>query len=364
MANKSGRARPARPGGAAPMNNSRRTFLKGGAALALGAAAVSQAGCIALPLVGESLGPGDLDMVSGRLPSLSPLPKIKVEARLLSDSYGTLSRDSRREVRSALSEWYSLSSFSAPSLNPHGLRYIGLDSVSRLVFPVVRADSYGIFINSYGSGVFITPRHVLSAAHVLRDSPLSRLRLRVSQPDGKAAYVPFSAAAIRTGIDLALFKVHPDFSLPSIGDDDSRPVAVLSPRLPASFSSAYLLGYPRRRHSNTTLLSIIGMVARTSSYSDSFSFLGFGERSVLHQDGAEPGYSSSRGATLHGSSGGPVVGTSGQVLGIASMGTENDFCVAMGPLRIRIVVTSYLSEVVAPKIRELAGRVMAGMGRA
>jgi len=343
-----------------PRRTSRRGFLKKAAPVAIAGLAAANSGCIVLPLVGEALGAKPskgLDSVVGLLPPTPKLPNMRQDIDLLLDYFEQLDLYTQQNVRSVLFEWYPLTSFVNSSRNPFMPSSTDLDSIKKMVFPIVRSDG------AYGSGVLITPNHVLSAAHVVNDLPLNQSFLQVAQ-DRNGGYVdiPFTHAIIRNDLDLAVLRLSPEYTITEFGNEPLKPLATLSARLPASFSSVYLFGYPPGGFESRALLMLRSKVAQNSASSDSFSFLSFGEENVI--SGTRAGYSPGQRVALVGSSGGPVVDSSGTILGIQSRGPEDEpYSIAMGPERIRITVIDYLIDHIAPKIRELANQIRSRLGQ-
>jgi serine protease Do len=143
---------------------------------------------------------------------------------------------------------------------------------------------------SRGSGFIIDPNgYILTAHHVIDKAKAIEVRL----PDSRR----FAAQMVATDaqIDIAVLRVQVDAPLPiiSMGDSDTIRVGNL----------AAVFGYPFGRESSMSL----GIISRAGrSYRDSASF-----EFIQTDAGAYPG-----------GSGGPLLNSSGQVIGIITMASE------------------------------------------
>ena len=143
---------------------------------------------------------------------------------------------------------------------------------------------------SRGSGFIIDPAgYILTAHHVIDKAKAIEVRL----PDSRR----FAAQMVATDaqIDIAVLRVQVDAPLPiiSMGDSDTIRVGNL----------AAVFGYPFGRESSMSL----GIISRAGrSYRDSASF-----EYIQTDAGAYPG-----------GSGGPLLNSSGQVIGIITMASE------------------------------------------
>jgi serine protease Do len=143
---------------------------------------------------------------------------------------------------------------------------------------------------SRGSGFIIDPAgYILTAHHVIDKAKEIEVRL------ADLRRLPARVIAADAQIDIAVLKVQIDAPLQiiSIGDSDSIRVGNL----------AVVFGYPFGRESSMSL----GIISRPGrSYPDSASF-----EYIQTDAGAYPG-----------GSGGPLINTSGQVIGIITMASE------------------------------------------
>lgn len=367
-----------------PERHGRRLFLRRTALSAAGLALVAGGGCTPISIIMKTpRGPGaenEFAMVAGEdIGSPRELPDIENDWGLLSENFRMFTQRKIDYLKRLREEWVSLSEFVRPDHLSFGQ---GLSSVQRLVFPVHQGKAWG-------SGTLITPRHILTAAHVVARPGEALKKLKSPRrmfasahvAIGEGIFIPPTQSGYDAGaekgesvpriipidytlnpkLDLALL------TLPqgAFGMDASVPLAKLHSGGPRRGSRVYVLGYPIR---DPTVFGYHDILARvdciSNLYSPEASFLAvnaLGEEPLVKK---MPFYDyRTQGAPNHGGlSGAPVVSRSGKILGtfgahnyIEKLGAQpNELLMASGSKAIRILVTDYLIDSVAIWIRHTA----------
>jgi hypothetical protein len=344
-------------------NPGRRDFLKaaafGGAALAIASAA---GGCVSLPIIGGTSTRAEdeklFTAISGPgIPCLRELPSLEEEWKLIAENHCMLTPAETVSIKGLYQEWESLLEFlNSSPLPPCG----GLPELRNLVFPVRKHKSSA-------SGTLITPRHVLTAAHVVGEGFGSGIIFDQGPGFPSRDCVPLLKTTLKPETDLALLTLaHTTYST-----NDSIPAAKLHPDGPIYGSPVHVFGYPRREsgaHGVPTSLIRVDCTANLySSQTSTLAISPVGEQSAAGPERSCIIYPKGRIPEFSGLSGGPVASADGRILGVAGprkgelLGAMPGL-LASGTGAIRVLITDYLLENVAKPIMARAREIRVKLG--
>jgi hypothetical protein len=341
----------------AGFNPARRRFLRavafGGAALGT---AITAGGCTSFQMVRAAIKSSKEEKIFAglscpKMPSPQELPDLKADWEIIKNNLHMFTSSEKSSLKGKHEEWLSLSGFLHPeSLPPAD----GMAEIGKHVFAVYQAASRG-------SGMLITPRHVLTAAHVVDGSKVFTPSIWTSPNPGEepGQYEWSIKTTLRKEMDLALLT----FARNTFPMDASGPLVRMHHGVPTPGSTAHVIGYPHRElktHGyNTSLLKVDCEVMRYSPPTSTIGLRLVGERPLL---GEAPYLDYARAGGIrdvHGMSGSPVVSGDGRILGLQHHFNSNSelfgvqeggVLIASGTRAIRTLVTDYLLEKVARPI--------------